>query len=35
METLKLNNTPVRTSRNFEINNIESKDHISVFIFNL
>ena len=26
METLKLNNTPVRTSRNFEINNIELKD---------
>lgn len=26
METLKLNNTPVRTSRNFGINNIELKD---------
>ena len=26
METLKLNNTPVRTSRNFGINNVELKD---------
>ena len=26
METLKLNNTPARTSRNFGINNIELKD---------
>ena len=31
MENLKLNDTPVRTARNFAINNIDTTQHIATY----